>query len=53
MAKNPQFNNFTDETLKKCYLVHVLWANQEANPYGVEVHDTVKLLDEKKENASA
>lgn len=52
MAKNPKFNNFTDETIKRLYMVHELLANQIANPYGIEVKDKVTIVD-KKENASA
>ena len=53
MAKNPQFNNFTDETVLKIYnLVYQLLANQIANPYGVEVKVTTRFAD-KKETASA
>ena len=53
MAKNPQFNNFTEDTAIKIYnLLYEILANQIANPYGVEVKVTTRLSD-KKDTASA
>ena len=53
MAKNPQFNNFTEDTALKIYnLLYEILANQIANPYGVEVKVTTRFVD-KKETASA
>lgn len=53
MAEKPQFNNFTNDSVRKIYqLTYELLANQIANPYGVEVKVTATISDNK-ETASA
>lgn len=53
MAEHVPFDNFTEDTCKKIYqLTYELFANQTANPYGIEVTvNTTSVL--KENNASA
>ncbi len=53
MAEHAPFNNFTNDTVRKMnQLTYELFANQIANPYGVEVKVTATISDNK-ETASA
>lgn len=52
MANHAQFNNFTEETVRKIYqLTYELLANQIANPHGVEV--TVKTTVKRKDSVAS